>query len=687
MILVALAASAATGEAPPAAAGPVVRDALYYRAGAVLYVSPEGNDAWTGALAAPNADRTDGPFATPARARDAVRALKAQGPLAAPVTVLFRGGTYYLEAPLVFAAGDSGTEACPVTYAAFEGERPVLSGGRPVTGWRREEGDRWVADVPGVKEGSWYFRQLFVGGARRDRPRLPKDGFYRIAKFPGGSDYRVPSDQFQFAGDDIRADWANLADVEVVALHFWVDVHLPVARVESATRTVFFTRKSRRRLSDDFSANPARYYVENVREALDRPGEWYLDRSTGRLTYLAMPGEDPSAAGAVAPRLEHLVRFEGRPADGAFVEHIRLRGLGLAHNEWNLPPDDAGDLQAAVAVPGAIYLSGARHCRIEGCTLAGLGTYAVELAEGCRDVRVVGCRMTDLGGGGVKISGGEAAASEPWRTAGNAVTDNHIYDGGKIWMSAVGILLRHAADNTIAHNHIHDLYYTGISVGWVWGYHPSAATGNRIEANHIHHIGRGLLSDMGGIYTLGPSPGTVLAGNVIHDVESYGYGGWGIYTDEGSTAILIENNIVYRTKTGGFHQHYGKENVVRNNIFAFSRTDQIQRSRAEPHLSFTFERNIVYWTEGVLLGKNWKDEQFRTDYNCYWNAAGAPVTFTGLSLEEWRKRGHDVHSVVADPLFVDPERGDFRLKPGSPALKLGFQPIDTSGVGPRVPLP
>jgi parallel beta-helix repeat protein len=230
------------------------------------------------------------------------------------------------------------------------------------------------------------------------------------------------------------------------------------------------------------------------------------------------------------------------------------------------------------------------------------------------------------------------------RTAGNAVTDNHIYDGGKIWPSAIGILLRHAADNLIAHNHIHDLYYTGISVGWVWGYHPSAATGNRIEANHIHHIGRGLLSDMGGIYTLGPSPGTVLAGNVIHDVESYGYGGWGIYTDEGSTAILIENNIVYRTKTGGFHQHYGKENVVRNNVFAFSRTDQIQRSRAEPHLSFTFERNIVYWTEGTLLGKTWKDDQFRMDFNCYWNAAGQPVTFAGLSLEEWRTRDHDVHS-------------------------------------------
>ena len=655
--------------------------------GTVFYVSPDGRDGWSGRLPRPNADGTDGPFATPGCARDAVRALKAQGPLAAPVRVLLRGGTYYLDEPLTLAPEDSGTATCPITYASYEGERAVLSGGRPITGWRREEGGRWVADVPGVREGSWHFRQLFVGGERCPRPRLPHEGCFRIAGVPGvdpeSGDWQNGADRFGFAPGDLKSQWTNLQDVEVVVLHYWTDAHLPVATVDEATRTVTFTRKTRKRLTDDFGEQGARYYVENVFEALQEPGQWYLDRATERLYYLPKPAEDPQATEVVAPRLDCLVRLEGRPETP--VEHVRLEGLDLAHTEWDLPAGDAGDLQSAVGVPGAVRMRYAGHSALVGCTFENLGTYAVEVVEGCRDIAIVGCEMRRLGGGGVAISGGDAASPDADRTLAVAVTDNHIHHVGEVWHAAVGVLVRHAADCLIAHNHIHDLDYTGVSVGWVWGYKPSVASGNRIEANLIHDVGRGRLSDMGGIYTLGPSPGTVIRGNVIHDVESHGYGGWGIYTDEGSSDILIENNIVYRTKTGGFHQHYGRENVLRNNIFAFSRTDQLQRSRAEPHLSFTFERNIVYWTDGALLGKTWDDDQFAMDSNCYWDASGAPVTFAGLSLQQWRERGHDVHSLVADPLFIAPERGDFQLKPDSPALPLGFQPIDASAAGPRRP--
>jgi hypothetical protein len=167
-------------------------------------------------------------------------------------------------------------------------------------------------------------------------------------------------------------------------------------------------------------------------------------------------------------------------------------------------------------------------------------------------------------------------------------------------------------------------------------------------------------------------------------VDAYTYGGWGIYTDEGSTDILIEKNLVYRTKTGGFHQHYGQENIVRNNIFALAREDQIQRSRMEPHISFTFERNIVYYRTGVLLGKNWSDDKFILDHNVYWNAVGDPVTFPGgLTLEQWQARGFDKNSLIADPRFVNPEEGDFRLKDDSPALKLGFEPFDYTKAGVR----
>ncbi|MBN2307812.1 MAG: right-handed parallel beta-helix repeat-containing protein, partial [Candidatus Hydrogenedentes bacterium] len=193
----------------------------------------------------------------------------------------------------------------------------------------------------------------------------------------------------------------------------------------------------------------------------------------------------------------------------------------------------------------------------------------------------------------------------------------------------------------------------------------------------------GQLSDMGGIYTLGVSPGTVIRNNVFHDVLSNPRvsGGWGIYFDEGSTDILAENNLVYNTLTGTLHQHYGRENRVQNNIFAYSHRGQLIRSRQEDHISFFFERNIVYFNNGLLLGSNWGNDNFKLDHNCYWDSSGERVDFAGQSFEEWQARGHDVHSIVADPGFADPEHGDFRLAADSPALQVGFKPFDTSTAG------
>ena len=150
----------------------------------------------------------------------------------------------------------------------------------------------------------------------------------------------------------------------------------------------------------------------------------------------------------------------------------------------------------------------------------------------------------------------------------------------------------------------------------------------------------------------------------------------------------MSNNLVYRCKTGGFHQHYGRENHIENNILAFGTLHQIQRTRTEKHVSFFFERNIVYWdNDSPLLGSNWRDDNFRMDHNLYFQAAGKPVTFPGgLTLNQWQeKRGQDKHSIVADPLLVDPGKDDFRLKPDSPALKLGFKPFDVSQAGRETP--
>lgn len=279
-----------------------------------------------------------------------------------------------------------------------------------------------------------------------------------------------------------------------------------------------------------------------------------------------------------------------------------------------------------------------------------------------------------IGEQGLPATAAEAAAR-------NVVDNNFIQDGGKIYHGAVGVWIGQSSYHTVSHNEICDLDYTGVSVGWSWGYAPSSANHNLIEFNHIHDIGRGVMDDMGGIYTLGISPGTVERGNLIHDIKSHRFGGWGIYTDEGSSDILIENNIVYNTVSGGFHQHYGRNNIVRNNIFAFAVEGQLRRSRNEEHVSFAFERNLVLTVGAPLLYAEWGNGWYRLDHNLYWDYADPEPEFFGGSFAEWQAQGRDQHSLVADSGFLDAFHYDFRLAPGSHALAMGFQPIDAGKAG------
>jgi hypothetical protein len=668
----------------------------------VFYVAPNGNDQWSGRSSTANAGRTDGPFASVERALQAVRqGRKATATTQLPEILIVGGGYYGLKAPLVLTPEDSG-----LVIAASGNEQPILSGGRKITGWKqleREGKQLWVAEVPQVREGTWVFRELWINGRRAVRARHPNTGYLKVAAvMDPKSDWTKGQSKFRYHAGDLKP-WKDINQGEVVVMNRWAESRLPLAAIDEPGGLVTFGKRSVFGLEEGDL-----YYVEGIFDALDSPGEWCLERASGLLYYFPRERDSLNSAVAFAPFLTQILRLEGHPDRNEYVDNITLRGITFSHTEWCLPeafgtnkpnispepPSEVGGFgQAEVGVPGAVWGEGVHNSLFENCSFLDLGNYGLELSRGCASNRVVRCEFAELGAGGIKLGETVIRENASEQTRANEISGCRIHDGGKMFHSAIGIWIGQSPDNRITNNTIHDFYYTGISIGWTWGYGPALASNNLVAFNHVHHIGiksdgdGPILSDMGGIYTLGKQPGTRVQNNLWHDIAGLRYGGWGIYFDEGSSGIVAVSNIVYRTTHGGFHQHYGETNSLRNNIFAFARDHQLQRTRVEPHVSFSFETNIVFFDSGVLLGGDWSKDKYDMDWNVYFDARARAQSeamhFADATLDQWRRRGHDAHSVVADPMFTDARHDDFRFREGSPALKMGFLPIDVSSVGAK----
>ena len=357
---------------------------------AVFHVSPDGQDGWSGTLAQPSDDNLDGPFLTLHRAQQAVRAVlrrtdredidTSKTPLL--IYVELHHDLYELDRPLVFTPEDSGFGAGQVKWeSARENRQVVLSGGRRIEGWEVGEDGRWRVVLPEVRDGDWYFSQLWVNDQRRFRPRLPEVGWFTVAEEipPTEANAKRGHDRLGFRSGDIDPGWHALEDVEILGFHIWCASRMRIADIDTEGNTVSFTGPTRTLSPWAAFRKGNRYLAINVREALNEPGEWYLDRATGELTYIPLPGEAPEKVTVVAPRIDTLVRLQGEVAERRFVHHIHFKNIDFAHAGWNLPPEGQSFPQAEVHLGAAIEAVGARTVGFSRCGVRHTGQYGIAL--------------------------------------------------------------------------------------------------------------------------------------------------------------------------------------------------------------------------------------------------------------------------------------------------------------------
>ncbi|MEN6425532.1 MAG: right-handed parallel beta-helix repeat-containing protein [Phycisphaerales bacterium] len=613
-----------------------------------FHVAPNGNDAWSGRLARPDANGADGPLAT---LHAACRAARQAGTSQAR-TILIQGGDYFLNEPVLLTHEDSG-----LTIELANGEKVCLYGGREVSGWEPDGDGLYAASLHGVKEGTWDFRALIVNGRYCPRARLPQTGFFEhtsVFDVPwmsttGGGWKRKPTDAelttMKYTPEDL-GPWLDIRNAEITVYHMWDESLVGLSANDPNSHVLTFSTPS---------GHPAgafgvkKYVVWNVREGMTQPGQWYLDRARGKVVYRPLPGEEMSEARVIAPAVESIFTLKGTRENP--VRNVTIRGLTLSATTT---PLKAGGFGAGL-FDGAVTATNARDCTFANLEILNVGGQAIKVSGS--NLRVERCHTHHVGACGIRFGGDSVL-----------IADNEVHDVGLTYPSAIA-LTGGGKDCHVTHNHVYRTPYSAVTCG---------GQNSILEGNRIHHAMQEL-HDGAGIYCFG-GKGLVLRGNFIYDiVDTGGYGASAYYLDEQCEGCTVEKNLSIGVARPS-HNHMAKNNTIRNNIFVSDSDMQITFPRSS---GYTFERNVLC-AKGRITFDN---------YEGITKAAGN-VLFSGEGKVECRKLDQYSQTgsyslepgstnLQADPKLAAYGQGRVEFAVDSPVHEVGIEPIDVSGAGPR----
>ena len=697
-----------------------------------LDVSTSGNDtnlgtAWTNALASMEG------------ARNQIRTLRAQNP--SPLTnmaveVVLDDGVYAISHTILFTTIDSGSPQYLVTYRARHPLLASISGGQNLNlTWQPYSAvpGAYMADfgAAGLTQSQLNnLHTLFVNNVRAVRARLPDTGFYRIVSAdPNTSHTYNKVNSFTFGNSsgqpDIQSTWTNLTRVEVVSYATWTESRMPIASVDAANSQVRIQGSLPQSWADDYLADygayvpptspdnsnktgatdgTIRYYVENVLEGLNTPGEWYVDSVAGKLYYYPLVGETITNATFTVPVVNQLLQITN-------ASNLRFDGFTFCDTDWTMPAAGQPGLGQAISLftPNALLISAATNVVFaNGLVTRTGGGYGIQIQFGATGDAVVNTEFVDNGGGGVMIGGTpgvfvDTTAENSYQSyvANNRVSLNHIHDNNAVWREAAGVITLRNGYSRIAGNTISNTTYSGIASGW-FDSSPLAAGHNQIAWNTISRFGT-LLYDLAGIYTLGSQPYTSIMGNQIsgglwttnhphHAGVNFPPDGttpWnipsgtiaGLYTDDTSEGVLIDGNIIFNVNQGLFI-HNTHDNICLNNIFVDTRPeiwatvyiDNTQDSvNAGP---LWIASSIIAWkgtnqAPAILFDSYKPVPWFAMDWDIY---SYGPVTIQSPQyngLPYLQSVGHDQHALVTtNSLFVSPATQDYRIRISAQPLVL-----------------